>query len=60
MNKLFKKYLSIIVGYVIGFVVLMLLNIDVTKGAFKIFIIVSVIGLFVGELINMGLKKKTS
>ncbi|MDN3365539.1 hypothetical protein ABE036_24905 [Priestia aryabhattai] len=60
MNKLLKKYLSIIVGYVIGFVVLMLLNIDVTKGAFKIFVIVSVIGLFVGELINMGLKKKTS
>ncbi|MBY0065331.1 hypothetical protein [Priestia aryabhattai] len=60
MNKLLKKYLSIIVGYVIGFVVLMLLNIDVTKGAFKIFLIVSVIGLFVGELINMGLKKKTS
>lgn len=53
-----RKFFGIILGYLIGFGILLLIGIDITFDTLKIFLFVTIIGFVIGALVNRLSKKR--
>ncbi|CEE02572.1 MULTISPECIES: hypothetical protein [Bacillaceae] len=53
-----RKFFGIILGYLIGFGVLLLIGIDITLDTLKIFLFATIIGLVIGAVVNRLCKKR--
>jgi uncharacterized membrane protein YccC len=53
-----RKFFGIILGYLIGFGILLLIGIDINFDNLKIFIFVTTIGFAIGALVNRLSKKR--
>ncbi|MCM3324788.1 hypothetical protein [Cytobacillus kochii] len=52
-----KKYIGIILGYIIGFLLLFLFDVEISKNTVIVVLVVSIIGLGLGEVVGRMGKK---